>query len=207
MVRAIGAAALVGFAALAYLRISAYGESNPFTPQKFQHFNPFFIVVLTPVIVGLFSWLRARGREPSAPKKIGIGMVITAIGFMILVVGCLGLSGMSPGEIGEVRAPAESLISPYWLMGTYFTLTIAELFLSPMGISFVSKVAPPKYKGLMQGGWFAATGVGNYAVGLMGLLWAEVALWMFWAILVACCVLSALFIFSVMKKLEQAASS
>ena len=207
MVRAIGAAVFVGFGALAYFRISSYGESNPFTPQKFQHFNPFFIVVLTPVIVGLFSWLRGRGKEPSAPKKIGIGMVITAIGFTILVVGSFGLIGLSPGEIDEVRAPSESLISPYWLISTYFTLTIAELFLSPMGISFVSKVAPPKHKGLMQGGWFAATGVGNYAVGLMGLLWAEVALWMFWAILVACCVLSALFIFSVMKKLEQAASS
>ncbi|MCK9458110.1 MAG: peptide MFS transporter [Proteobacteria bacterium] len=207
LARAIGAAALVGFGALAYFRISSYGASNPFTPQKFQHFNPFFIVVLTPVIVGLFSWLRGRGKEPSAPKKIGIGMVITAIGFTILVVGSIGLIGLSPGEIDEVRAPAESLISPYWLISTYFTLTIAELFLSPMGISFVSKVAPPKYKGLMQGGWFAATGVGNYAVGLMGLLWAEVALWMFWAILVACCVLSALFIFSVLKKLEQAAKA
>lgn len=207
LARAIGAAALVGFGALAYLRISSYGASNPFTPQKFQHFNPFFIVVLTPVIVGLFSWLRGRGKEPSAPKKIGIGMVITAIGFTILVVGSIGLIGLSPGEIDEVRSPTESLISPYWLISTYFTLTIAELFLSPMGISFVSKVAPPKYKGLMQGGWFAATGVGNYAVGLMGLLWAEVALWMFWAILVACCVLSALFIFSVLKKLEQAAKA
>jgi POT family proton-dependent oligopeptide transporter len=207
IVRAIGAAALVGFGALAYLRISSYGESNPFTPQKFQHFNPFFIVVLTPVVVAVFSWLRKRNKEPSAPKKIGIGMVITAIGFMILVVGSVGLIGSSPGELGEVRAPADSLISPYWLMGTYFTLTIAELFLSPMGISFVSRVAPPKYKGLMQGGWLAATAVGNYAVGLMGLLWAEVALWMFWAILVACCVLSALFIFSVLKKLEQAASA
>jgi POT family proton-dependent oligopeptide transporter len=205
LIRAIGAAAVVGFGTLAYFRISSYGATNPFTPQKFQHFNPFFIVVLTPVVVAVFSWLRGRDREPSAPKKIGIGMVITAIGFTILVVGSLSLIGSSPGELGEVRAPADSLISPYWLMGTYFTLTIAELFLSPMGISFVSRVAPPKYKGLMQGGWLAATAVGNYAVGLMGLLWDEVALWTFWAILVACCVLSALFIFSVLKKLEQAA--
>jgi POT family proton-dependent oligopeptide transporter len=205
--RVIGLVAAVGFAALAYWRISTYLDVNPFTPQKFQHFNPFFIVVLTPVVVGIFSWLRKRGKEPSAPKKIGIGMVITAVGFVILVVGSMGLAGFAPGEIGEVRAPAEALVSPYWLISTYFTLTIAELFLSPMGISFVSRVAPPKYKGLMQGGWFAATGVGNYAVGLMGLLWSEVALWMFWAILVGCCILSAVFIFSVLKKLEAAAAS
>ena len=86
-------------------------------------------------------------------------------------------------------------------------LTIAELFLSPMGISFVSKVAPPKYKGTMQGGWFAATALGNYLAGVMGIFWKTLPLWAFWAILVACCLLSAAFIFAVLKKLEKAASA
>jgi POT family proton-dependent oligopeptide transporter len=96
------------------------------------------------------------------------------------------------------------LVSPNWLIGTYLTLTFAELFLSPMGISFVSKVAPPKYKGLMMGGWFAATAIGNYLVSVIGYLWGGMQLWMVWGVLVVCCLLSALFIFSIMKRLENA---
>lgn len=205
--RLIGAAALIGFAVLAYLRISNYGAMNPFTPQKFQHFNPFFIVALTPIVVGMFSWMNKKGIEPSAPRKIGFGMLISGLAFIILVVGSFSLTSVSPKEIHELRAPAESLVSPYWLISTYFILTIAELFLSPMGISFVSKVAPPKYKGLMQGGWFAATAIGNYGVAVVALGWSKMPLWMFWMILVTGCLLSFAFIFSVMKRLETAAKS
>ena len=96
-----------------------------------------------------------------------------------------------------------SRVSPNWLISTYFVLTIAELFLSPMGISFVSKVAPPKYKGLAQGGWLAATAVGNYLVAIIGYLWGGMPLWMLWGVLVICCAISAIFLFSVMKKLER----
>jgi len=201
--RLIGGIVFVVFAILAWLRLRTYGESNDFTPQKFQHFNPFFIVALTPVVVGLFTWLGKRGKEPSSPKKIGIGMIITACGFLILVIGSLSLIGFSPKEISETRAPENVLLSPYWLMSTYFTLTIAELFLSPIGISFVSKVAPPHLKGSAQGGWFAATAIGNYAVGIVGLMWAKIPLWAFWLILVVFCLLSATFIFSVLKRLER----
>jgi POT family proton-dependent oligopeptide transporter len=86
-------------------------------------------------------------------------------------------------------------------------VTIAELFLSPIGISFVSRVAPPKYKGLMQGGWFAATAIGNNLVGVVALFWMRVPLWTVWAILVTACLLSATFIFSIMKKLERVAAA
>ncbi|HOT98195.1 MAG TPA: peptide MFS transporter [bacterium] len=197
-----GAAATLLFLIIAALRFQSYGAVNPFTPQKFQHFNPFFIVALTPVVVGLFSWLNAKGKEPSAPRKIGFGMLITAAGFFILVLGSLGLP--SPKELGGQVAPSALLVSPYWLISTYLTLTIAELFLSPMGISFVARVAPPKYKGVMQGGWFAATALGNYLLSVIGFLWMKVPLWSLWTILVICCLLSAAFIFSVMKRLERA---
>lgn len=200
--RLAGGIVFVVFAILTFLRLRTYGESNDFTPQKFQHFNPFFIVALTPIVVGIFSWLGKQGKEPSSPKKIGIGMIITACSFLILVIGSLSLIGFSPKELAETRAPENVLLSPYWLMSTYFTLTIAELFLSPIGISFVSKVAPPQLKGSAQGGWFAATAIGNYAVGLIGLMWASIPLWAFWLILVVFCLLSATFIFSVLKKLE-----
>ncbi len=202
----IGAVIFVGFAIIAYLRISGYSDENDFTPQKFQHFNPFFIVALTPLIVGFFTWLASRDKEPSAPKKIGIGMIITTVGFTLMVIGSLSLMGYSPGDIGEIRAPADRLVGPYWLISTYFTLTIAELFLSPMALSFISKVAPPKYKGMMQGAWLAATAIGNYGVAVVGILWNRVQLYLFWGILVIACLLAAAFIFSILKRLEKATS-
>jgi POT family proton-dependent oligopeptide transporter len=203
VVRILGAASFVGFGILAYLRYRGYDATNPFQPQMFQHFNPFFIVVLTPLVVALFGWLNRKGKEPSAPRKIGTGMLITVAAYTILVVASFGLA--SPRALGGLVAPADSQVSVYWLISTYLGLTIAELFLSPIGISFVSRVAPPKYKGLMQGGWFAATAVGNSLVGVIAWFWMRVPLWAVWAILVGACLLSAIFIFSVMKRLERAA--
>jgi len=193
---------LFGF--IAYNRFQTYPVSSEFTPEMFQHLNPFFIVALTPLIIGFFTWLNKKGKEPSAPRKIGIGMIVTAMGFIILVIASLKLIGYSPKEIGSIRIPNESLaVSPYWLINTYFTLTIAELFLSPMGISFVSKVSPPQYKGLMQGGWLAACSVGNYLVGLMGYSWIKLPLWGHWLVLVSCCLISATFMFLIIKKLDK----
>jgi len=205
LTRLLGGIAFVAFAVLAVLRHRGYENINPFTPQKFQHFNPFFIVALTPVLVGLFGYWNKKGKEPSAPRKIGIGMLMTSVGFLLLVLASFGLP--SPKELGGRVAPPEFLVSTYWLIGTYFMLTIAELFLSPMGISFVSRVAPPKLKGLMQGGWFAATAIGNYLVSVIGYFWLKVPLWSLWMILVVCCLLSATFMFSVMKRLERAAQA
>jgi POT family proton-dependent oligopeptide transporter len=203
--RLIGGAFFAVFAVLAVMRYRSYLEVNPFTPQKFQHFNPFFIVALTPLIVLIFGRLNKKGKEPSAPRKIGIGMLITAAAFTILVIASLGLP--SPKSIGGRVAPPQHLVSVYWLLTTYFTLTVAELFLSPIGISFVSKVAPPKYKGLMQGGWFAATAVGNNLVGVISYFWMRVPLWTLWLILVVCCLASATFMFAILKRLERAASA
>lgn len=203
--RIIAAAVFVVFGYLAFLRISSYSDYDKFTPELFQHLNPFFIVALTPIIVGFFSWLNRKGKEPSAPGKIGIGMLITSLGFLILVIGSIQLLGYSPHDIGGIRIPDESLaVTPYWLIGTYFTLTVAELFLSPMGISFVSKVSPPKYKGFLQGGWLAATAVGSYLVGVMGIPWKNLPLWASWAVLSVFCLISAGVIFSVLKRLERA---
>jgi dipeptide/tripeptide permease len=98
----------------------------------------------------------------------------------------------------------ETRVSPYWLIFTYLILTFAELLLSPMGISFVSKVAPPKYKGLMMGGWFVATAIGNLLVSVGGFLWAGLPLWSVWTVFVTLCLLSALFMFVMMKRLESA---
>jgi proton-dependent oligopeptide transporter, POT family len=192
-----GFLALAGTAIITYVYTHASGSSR-ITPPIFQQFNPFFIVILTPIFVTVFAYLNGKGREPSAPRKIGYGMLIAALGFVILIVASMGQ--VSPADIEGV---SDNLVSPYWLISTYFILTVAELFLSPMGISFVSRVAPPKYKGLMQGGWFAATAIGNYLVGVMGTFWDKLPLYAFWTVLVICCLLSAAFIFTVMKRLER----
>lgn len=199
-IRLIGAVSFIVFAAFVIYRFSNFRDSNAFTPQMFQHFNPFFIVVLTPLVIAFFSWLNKRGKEPSAPRKIGIGMIIAGLAFVLLALASIGLP--SPKSLGGLGAPDPSRVSTYWLITTYLILTIAELFLSPMGISFVSKVSPPKYKGLMQGGWFAATALGNYLMGQAAGLWDFIPLWMLWSVFVVCCLLAAIFIFSVMKRLE-----
>jgi len=196
------AVALAGIVCTGALYCLTMGsEPMKILPAIFQQFNPFFIIVLTPVILAVFSKLASKGKEPSAPRKIGIGMFIAAIGFSILVIGSLGLA--APSSLASSGGVSDTLVSSNWLIGTYFTLTIAELFLSPMGLSFVSRVAPPQYKGLMQGGWLAATAIGNYLVAIIGKLWNHLQLWQLWAVLVVCCLISAIFIFSIMKRLER----
>lgn len=199
-----GMALLLGGAIVTYWATTTYSPTgNDISPELFQQFNPIFIVFLTPLIIGMFDLLRKKGKEPSSPKKIGIGMIITAIGFLLLVVASFGLP--SPNELDQgFVVDQANLRSPYWLISTYFTLTIAELFLSPIGISFVSKVAPPQLKGLAQGGWFGATAIGNLIAGFIGRFWDSWELWQFFLLLVVLCILSAIFIFSVLKKLERA---
>lgn len=170
-------------------------------PQIFQQFNPFFVVALTPVSLAVFGYLGRKGKEPTAPRKIGYGMLIAACGFLILAIASMGLP--TPTEVQNSGISDNMLVSPDWLISTYLVLTFAELLLSPMGISFVSKVAPPKYKGMMMGGWFVATAIGNYLVAIIGYLWGDMQLWMVWSVLIVCCLLSALFIFSILKRLEK----
>ncbi len=169
-------------------------------PSDFQQFNPFFVVALTPFSLAIFGALAKKGKEPSAPRKIALGMVVAACGFLILALGSMGLP--TPSAL-KADASLQTLVSPNWLISTYLVLTFAELLLSPMGISFVSKVAPPKLKGMMMGGWFAATALGNYAVQIIGLLWGGLDLWILWGILIVLCLLSAVFMFAMMKRLEK----
>ena len=181
--------AIAGVAVLASLGILiwSYSSMDPtveILPQIFQQFNPFFVVALTPVSLAVFGYLARRKKEPSAPRKIGIGMVIAACGFLILAIGSLGLP--TPKEVEAAGINPDVLVSPNWLISTYLVLTFAELLLSPMGISFVSKVAPPKYKGMMMGGWFVATAIGNYLVAIIGYLWGGIQLWMVWSVLIVC---------------------
>lgn len=176
--------------------------STPVDAPIFQQFNPCFVVALTPISMGIFSWLASKGKEPSAPRKIGLGMLVAACGYILMIFASVGL--LSPNaQAAATEAGTASFVSPNWLVSTYLVLTFGELLLSPMGISFVSKVAPPKYKGMMMGGWFVATAIGNYLTSVASALWGNLPLWVVWGVLVTLCLLSALFIFSIMKKLEK----
>ena len=166
----------------------------------YQQFNPCFVVMLTPVSMALFGWLASKKKEPSAPRKIGLGMLVAGIGYVIMIAASIGLSYHA-----SYVADDPQRVSPLWLVSTYLVLTFAELLLSPMGISFVSKVAPQKYQGVMMGCWFGATAIGNFLVQIPAYLWNNVPLTAVWGVLVALCIASFVFIFSVMKKLEKVA--
>ena len=167
----------------------------------FQQFNPCYVVALTPVSVALFSWLNKMGKEPTSPEKIGLGMLVAALGFIWMAVGSMGLE--LPLAQGN-PATEGTRVSANLLISTYLILTFAELLLSPIGISFVTKVTPPKYAGLMMGLWFGATAIGNQLVMVPGIMWgANFSLVTIWGVLAGICLVSALFIFSIIKKLNK----
>ena len=317
---------VVGSGVLAFLVYRAIGVQPGATvgvdAPIFQQFNPFYVVALTPVSMAIFGALAKSGKEPSAPRKIAYGMLVAALGFVVMVFGSKGLNtpteqqssivvekseklavdmhkaqgndkalekvkkdkeafekklndaikdaqkdkdakkiaesekllalyndvyganttilttvvpevvntpeaplteeqlaaanaaadeaknkiATAEKELAEIKANTKpaTRVSSYWLILTYLILTFAELLLSPMGISFVTKVAPPKYKGLMMGGWFVATAIGNFLVAVGGLLWGGLPLTVVWSVFVVLCLLSALFMFVMMKRLENA---
>ena len=202
MTRVIGALGFLVFGFLCYYFASNNEASNLISPEVFQSFNPLFIVALTPLVMGIFAWLGKRGQEPSSPRKIGIGMIIASFGFVLVLIASLGL--VSPKDMAGVAVAEIDRVSPYWLMSSYLILTIAELFLSPIGLSFVAKVAPVRFQGLMQGGWLLATAIGNKFLFVGSLMWGKIELYMLWGIFIICCILAAIFIFSIMKRLESA---
>jgi POT family proton-dependent oligopeptide transporter len=130
-----------------------------FNANLFQSVNPFWVIVLTPLVVAFFGLLRKRGKEPSTPSKIAWGLVITALSCIVMV------GAVYAAENGSVKSSA------WWFISSYAVVTIGELFLSPMGLSLVSKMSPPRLTALMMGGWFLATSIGNKLSGVLSSLW------------------------------------
>ncbi len=180
-----------------------YNDQMPIEPEKFQHFNPIFIVFLTPVVVWFFGWLDAKGKEPSTPRKIAIGMFLASLAYIVLIIPSMHLP--APKVIGDAGSPER--VSEYWLISTYLILTIAELFLSPMGISFVSKVAPPRLKGSMQGAWLGATALGNLLLQVGSYFWEKLELWQVWAIFVFVTAAAGLIMIGMLRFLERVAGN
>ena len=134
-------------------------SANLVSTELFQSVNPFFVVILTPLVVLFFSFLRGRRKEPSTPAKIGWGLVVSALSTLVMV-GAVFACGN-----GEIKCP------PWWLISSYGVITIGELFLSPMGLSLVSKLSPPRITALMMGGWFLSTSIGNKLSGILATMW------------------------------------
>ena len=132
-----------------------------YSTELYQSMNPFWVVVLTPVVVGIFGFMRRRKREPSTPTKIAIGLVITALSALVMVGAVFATNGMS--------LKAGSM----WLFASYGVITVGELCLSPMGLSLVSKLSPPRITALMMGGYFLAISVGNKLSGMLSSLWEK----------------------------------
>jgi len=172
--------------------------------ELFQSLNPFFVVFLTPLVMGIFGWQRSRGKEPSTPKKIAIGMGIAACAYIVMTLGSFFADLPMHKEI-VAQGSSSIKVTPILLMVTYFLLTVAELYISPLGISFVSKVAPPKYQGIMQGGWLGATAVGNQLLIFGAIMYENIPIWMTWLVFVVATSLSMIVMFTMLKWLEKIA--
>jgi len=160
--------------------------------------NPAWVILLTFPLVTLWKALDRRGREPSTPVKMAIGMCLTALAFLVLFVAArVGEATVTDGNIDHYR------VSPLWLIGAYAVLTCGELMLSPMGLSLVSKVAPRRDRGIMMGGWFVATAIGNKLTQI-GRLWDDMPHSSFWLMLSGAAVVMAIVLLAVLKPLKKA---
>jgi proton-dependent oligopeptide transporter, POT family len=152
--------------------------------------NPGWVIVLTFPLVWFWSQLDRRGREPSTPTKMAIGMALTGLSFFVMY-----FAGKAGGDAGRV--------SPWWLISAYGVLTLGELMLSPMGLSLVSKVAPIRWRGLLMGGWFGATAIGNKLTAI-GVLWDDMLHSSFFALLGGMALFMSVVLFLLLKPLKKA---
>lgn len=201
----IGGALIAACSVLFYFRYTSFAAENAISPELFQSFNPIFVVFLTPIILGFFAWLSKKGHEPSPPKKMGIGMMILGAAWILMTLVASGLD--SPASLVSQGGVSAMLVSSYWLIAMYFIMTVSELFISPMGLAYVAKVSPPKLKGTMQGGWLAATALGNLLSGIVGVPYEKFELWQTYGLLVLTSLIAGGLMFFMLKKLEKAASS
>ena len=181
-------------------------DTEAIAPEIWQCINPFFVIVLTPIIMIVFGALAKRGKEISTPKKIAFGMFITACAYLFLI-GISIANNYPSGE--EFKGLSEAMkasmkAGPWVLIVTYFFLTVAELFISPLGLSFVSKIAPQHLQGICQGLWLCATAIGNLFIALgVTMLNSFPHQWECWAVFAGFCLLSMGVMLGMLKWLER----
>lgn len=180
-------------------------DTSAIAPEIWQAVNPFFVIVLTPLIMWLFGALGRRGKEISTPKKIAIGMGLAGIAYLFLTIFSLVMDYPSGTEFRELMASGVTVVKAGWwvLILYYFFMTVAELFISPLGLSFVSKVAPKHLQGLCQGLWLSATALGNLLLWIGPLIYNKCPIWVAWAVFLAVCLISMLAMLGMLRWLER----
>lgn len=180
-------------------------KTDAIAPEIWQAVNPFFVIVLTPIIMAIFGALSKKGKEVSTPRKIAIGMGITGCAYLFLTLFSASM-GWPSGEAFRAMPvdSAASMKAGWWvLILTYFFLTVAELFISPLGLSFVSKVAPKNMQGLCQGLWLGATAIGNLFIFVGPLMYNAWPIWKCWMVFLIICLVAMSVMLGMVKWLEK----
>lgn len=183
-------------------------ETNALPPEIWQAMNPLFVIILTPLVMIVFGALARKGRPVSTPRKIALGMLIAGCAYLFLMVFSIINNYPSGAEFRDLSSAQMIQLglakaAPWVMIVTYFFLTVAELFISPLGLSFVSKVAPKSMLGLCQGLWLAATAIGNLFIFLGPIWYNAMPIWICWGIFLAICLVSAGIMFGMVKWLEK----
>ncbi|MBR0178042.1 MAG: peptide MFS transporter [Bacteroidales bacterium] len=183
-------------------------DTSALAPEILQFINPFFVIVLTPIVMFIFAALARKGKEVSTPKKIALGMFIAACAYIFLII--IAVANNYPSDNAFKALPeaekAAMKTGPWVMIVTYFFLTVAELFISPLGLSFVSKIAPRHMVGVCQGLWLSATAVGNLLIFLgVKMLESFPHQWMTWGVFALICLVSMSIMLGMLKWLERVA--
>ena len=184
-------------------------STSSIPPEIWQCINPFLVVILTPLIMWMFASFVRKGKEVSTPKKIAFGMGIAACAYLFLMLLCMinGYPSVNEFRGMPVETAAAMKVGPWALIVTYFFLTVAELFISPLGLSFVSKIAPKHIQGICQGLWLSATAIGNLLILLGPVLYNGMSnLWMCWLVFLLVCAIAMFVMFGMLKWLEKITS-
>ncbi len=182
-------------------------KTDTIAPEIWQAVNPFFVIVLTPIIMAFFAALSRRGTEISTPRKIAIGMGLAGLAYLFLTIVSIIENYPSGTDFREMAVSAQEMMKtgPWVLILLYFFLTVAELFISPLGLSFVSKVAPKDLQGLCQGLWLGATAVGNLLLWIGPLMYNKIPLWQCWSVFLIVCLVSMGIMLGMVNWLERVA--
>ena len=180
-------------------------DTTTIAPEIWQAVNPFFVIVLTPVVMWIFGALSKRGKEISTPRKIAIGMLIAGLAYLFLAAYSLYMNYPSADAYRALPVAEQVKAGAWVLIALYFFLTVAELFISPLGLSFVSKIAPKHLQGLCQGLWLGATAVGNLLLWIGPLMYNAIPIWQCWTVFLVVCLISMGVMLGMVKWLEQVA--
>ena len=178
-------------------------ETSTVQPEIWQALNPFYVIILTPIIMAIFGALSRRGKEISTPRKIAIGMFIAGLAFLFLAIYSYMMGYPSATDYLALPIANQVKAGAWVLFALYFFLTVAELFISPLGLSFVSKVAPKHLQGLCQGLWLGATALGNLLLWMGPLMYNAWPIWQCWTVFLAVCLISMGIMFGMVKWLER----